>query len=116
LKFAVYLAFQGDSAVGTMYLQLEDQFFWSDVPTSESLFIHKLAVSLEARGTGVSQALIECAKLEVQRLGRKFLRLDCRDNQKIRTIYENAGFILRDIGMFGDSIFCRYEIQVLGKG
>ncbi len=109
----LHLAFQNERAVGTMYLQLEDQFFWSDVPPSESLFIHKVAVSVEARGTGVSQALIEFAKLEVRRLKRQYLRLDCRDNPKIRALYENARFSLRDIGMFGDSIFCRYEIQVL---
>jgi GNAT superfamily N-acetyltransferase len=108
----LFLAFRGDEAVGTMYLQLEDQVFWSDVPMGESLFIHKLAVGLEARGTGVSQALIEFAKLEVQCRGRKFLRLDCRNNPKIRALYENAGFELRDIGEFFKTIFCRYEITV----
>ncbi len=105
----LYLALRAEKAVGTMFLQLEDQFFWSDMPAAESLFIHKLAVDLGARGIGVSQALIKVAKLEVQRRGRKYLRLDCRDNPKIRAIYENAGFVLRDIGLFGDSVFCRYE-------
>ena len=108
----LYLAFRDDKAVGTMYLQLEDQTFWSDVPKAESLFIHKLAVSLDARGTGVSQALIEFAKLEMQRRGRKFLRLDCRDDPNIRSIYQNAGFELRDIGEFVGSVFCRYEIKL----
>jgi GNAT superfamily N-acetyltransferase len=108
----LYLAFRDAHAVGTMYLQLEDQFFWSDVPQAESLFIHKLAVSLDARGTGVSQALIEFARLEVRRRERQYLRLDCRDHPKIRTLYENAGFQLRDIGLFGNSIFCRYEIHL----
>jgi GNAT superfamily N-acetyltransferase len=108
----LYLAFRDDKPVGTMYLQLEDQTFWSDVPSAQSLFIHKLAVSLDARGTGVCQALIEFAKLEVRRRKRKFLRLDCRDSPKIRAIYENAGFELRDIGEFVGSIFCRYEIKL----
>lgn len=107
----LYLAFRGEHAVGTMYLQLEDQAFWSDVPAAESLFIHKLAVSLEARGTRVSQALIEFSKLEVLRRGRKYLRLDCRDHTKIRALYENAGFKLRDIGEFFNTMFCRYEIK-----
>ena len=110
----LYLAFRDDKVVGTMYLQLEDQLFWSGVPMGESLFIHKLAVSLEARGTGVSQAMIEFAKLEVQRQGRKFLRLDCRDHPKIRALYENAGFQLRNIGSFVNSVFCRYELLVTG--
>jgi GNAT superfamily N-acetyltransferase len=108
----LYLAFRGELAVGTMYLQLEDQFFWSDVPQAESLFIHKLAVSLGARGTGVSQALIEFAKLEVRRLERQYLRLDCRNHPKIRALYENSGFHLCDIGLFDNSIFCRYEIHL----
>lgn len=108
----LYLAVQGSRAVGTMYLQPEDAFFWSDVAASESLFIHKLAVSLEARGTGVSQALIEFAKLEVLYHGRKFLRLDCSDNPKIRALYENAGFELRDIGKYSNTLFCRYEIKL----
>jgi GNAT superfamily N-acetyltransferase len=108
----LHLAFQGSQAVGTMYLQLEDQAFWSDVQSAESLFIHKLAVSLNARGTGVAPAFIEFAKLEVQRRGRKYLRLDCRDHAKIRGIYENAGFELGDIGTFFDTIVCRYEIKL----
>jgi GNAT superfamily N-acetyltransferase len=108
----LYLAFQGTQAVGTMYLQLEDQAFWSDVRSAESLFIHKLAVGLQARGTGVAPALIEFAKLEVRNHRRKYLRLDCRDHAKIRAIYENAGFGLRDIGTFFDTIFCRYEIKL----
>ncbi len=108
----LYLALRDDKPVGTMYLQLEDQLFWSDVPMGESLFIHKLAVGLEARGTGVAPALIAFAKLEVQRQGRKFLRLDCRDHPKIRALYENAGFQLRDIGSFVNSVFCRYEIDL----
>jgi hypothetical protein len=48
----------------------------------------------------------------VHRRGRKYLRLDCRDQAKIRRLYENTGFELRDIGLFGDSIFCRYEIDL----
>jgi GNAT superfamily N-acetyltransferase len=108
----LYLAFLNDKAVGTMYLQLEDQVFWSDVPKAESLFIHKLAVSLEARGTGVSQALIGFAKLEVIRRERKFLRLDCRDTHKIRNLYENAGFELHDIGEYFKTMFCRYQMKI----
>ncbi len=108
----LHLVFRGNIAVGTMYLQLEDQIFWSDVPAAESLFIHKLAVAQEARGTGVALAMIEFAKLEVLRRKRKYLRLDCRDQPKIRAIYENAGFKLRDIGEFVGSVFCRYEIDL----
>ncbi len=108
----LHLAFRDDSAVGTMYLQPEDRAFWSDVPMGESLFIHKLAVGLETRGIGVAQALIEFGKLEVRRRERKYLRLDCRNHPKIRAIYENAGFELRDIGEFTNTIFCRYEMAV----
>ena len=95
-----------------MYLQLEDQVFWSDVPMAESLFIHKLAVSLEARGTCVAQALLEFAKFEVRRRGRQYLRLDCSKNAKIRAVYEKAGFKLRDIGEFFKMVVCRYEIDL----
>ncbi len=108
----LHLSFRDNKAVGTMYLQLEDQAFWSDVPKSESLFIHKLAVSLDARGSGVSQALIEFAKLEVRRRKRNYLRLDCRDEPNLRALYENAGFELRDIGEFFNTKFCRYEIKI----
>ncbi len=108
----LYLAFRGLQAVGTMYLQLEDQAFWSDVPMGESLFIHKLAVNLDARGLGVSQALIEYAKLEVRRRERKYLRLDCRDHAKIRALYENTSFELRDTAEFLDTTLCRYEIKL----
>jgi GNAT superfamily N-acetyltransferase len=108
----LHLAFRDGQAVGTMYLQPEDQVFWSDMQKAESLFIHKLALSQQARGTGVATAMIEFAKLEVRRRERKYLRLDCRDHPKIRAIYENAGFKLRDIDMFIGSVFCRYELNL----
>lgn len=108
----LYLAFRDDKAVGTMYLQPEDQVFWSDVPMAESLFIHKLAVSLNARGLGVSRALIEFSILEVRRRGRKYLRLDCRNEPNLRALYEDAGFLLRDIGEYFNTIFCRYEMKI----
>jgi GNAT superfamily N-acetyltransferase len=108
----LHLAFFNHKAVGTMYLQLEDELFWSDEPPGESLFIHKLAVASQARGTGVARAMMAFSKLEVRRLKRKFLRLDCADRSALRRLYEGEGLVFRDFVQVGSFYACRYELEI----
>ena len=108
----VILAYLENHAVGTAFLEREDPTFWPDVPAGESLFIHKLAVRSTMTGQGVATAIMDWAKLEVARVGRRFLRLDCADRPKLRAVYEGMGFRLRDIRHVGAFTACRYEFDV----
>jgi GNAT superfamily N-acetyltransferase len=88
-----YIAEQGGKPCGCMILKEVDHFFWPDVPESEALFLHKLAVTNAARKQGVGDALIEFAIEESVRRGRQSLRLDCHaKREKLRKFYERHGF------------------------
>jgi len=89
-----YLAFIGGIPAGCMAVLDIDPFFWPDVAKGDSLFIHKLAVTKNARKTGAADALIGYAK----ELGRQrevsSIRLDCHGlRTKLRAFYEKHGFV-----------------------
>lgn len=107
-----WIAFVGDGAAGVVFLQSDDPEFWPDVPVGQSLFIHKLAVHPGFAGRNLSSVILDWAKLQAERQGRRFLRLDCDDRPKLRAVYESFGFILRDIRRVGSSTVCRYELPL----
>jgi GNAT superfamily N-acetyltransferase len=78
--------------IATMLLQLEDADFWADFPLSEAVFVHKLAVARNFAGHKIAQELLEFAANEAQRLGRKFVRLDCAPRDALIHFYESAKF------------------------
>lgn len=88
-----YIAYIDDTPSGCMALIDHDPFFWPDVAKGESLFIHKLAVTNAARKSGVSHALMDCAKKQGTARGLKTIRLDTDASRpKTRTFYEQQGF------------------------
>jgi GNAT superfamily N-acetyltransferase len=95
-----------------MRLQPRDEAFWDDVPSEESLFIHKLAVDNDVRGRGVSTALLEFARAEAVARGKRWLRLDCANRPKLRALYENFGFQFRDFKIVHGFEICRLELRL----
>ena len=84
-----YIAYANGTPSGCMALVDYDPFFWTDVQKGESLFIHKLAVTKEARKTGVADALMNFFKHQGTVRGVKALRLDTHAlRPKLRTFYE----------------------------
>ena len=108
-----YLACANQKTAGVLRIQTEDPEFWPDVPSGESIFIHRLAVLPDLAGRGVGKALLDFAVSKGASLNKKYLRLDCAsDRPKLRNIYETYGFIHhsdRHVGPFNVS---RYEFRI----
>jgi GNAT superfamily N-acetyltransferase len=101
------------SAAGVMMFQLADPMFWPDVPPDESCFVHRLGVRRRYAGGAVSSALLQWAVEETQRMGRKYLRLDCvADRPRLRAIYERFGFRYHSDWQFRIYHVARYEYPV----
>lgn len=81
-KGLFYIAEVNGQAIGTLKFQLEDKLFWPDVPEGESAFIHRIAVRRNYSGQGISKELINWAKDRAKKLGRKYLRLDVKDQER----------------------------------
>jgi GNAT superfamily N-acetyltransferase len=96
--------------VGCVRFQTEDKLFWPDVPQDESAFIHRLAVRRNAAGGAVSSALIEWAKNQAMKLGKKYLRLDCDAKTiKLCQVYEKANFRKHSERKVGPFLVARFE-------
>jgi GNAT superfamily N-acetyltransferase len=75
---------------GVAIVEPEDPLFWPDRPPGEAGYLHKLAVSRDYAGRGVSGALIEASAARVVGWGRGLLRLDCHPD--LARVYEGFGF------------------------
>lgn len=109
----VYIAFHEGSAVGVVKFQTEDPLFWSDIPHEDSAFIHRLAVRRSVAGGSVSTALMQWAVEQSQKLGKRYLRLDCAaDRSRLRLVYEKFGFQHHSDRQVGPYFVARYEYEV----
>ncbi len=89
----VYVAKLGEETVGTITLQWSDELFWPSAP-SDAGYVHKLALRPAYLRRGFGLQMLEWAERVSKAAGKKFLRLDClAENGKIRSYYENLGFI-----------------------
>ena len=108
------LAEAGGEVVGTMRYQLEDPFFWPDVPKGESAYVHRLAVRRRAAGGAVSRALLEWAVHLTREGGRRYVRLDTDASRpRLRAVYEQFGFRHHSDRQVGPYYVARYEYDVL---
>jgi len=109
----LFLAFRGEDAVGRVYFQNEDQVFWPDLPKGEAAFVHKLAVKRSAGGQGISAQIMDWAKDEARRRGRRYLRLDCRAERKgLCDLYESMGFRRHSERQVDPYYVVRYEFAL----
>ena len=108
-----FIARQSGEVAGVMRLDTEDPFFWPEIETGSSAFVHKLAVRRRWAKQGVSTALLAFARERALGLGRKHLRLDCvADRTALRSLYERFGFSLHSEIRKGASSFARYELPL----
>lgn len=106
-----HVALDGDQLAGVMKFELEDAYFWPEIPLGTSAFVHKLAVNRAWAKKGVSTQLLSYAQTRAHQLGRTHLRLDCvADRQALRNLYERFGFVLHSVVQIGASSFARYEL------
>lgn len=91
----IYLAKQGEEAIGTLTLQWSDKLMWGDVP-ADAGYVHRLAIRRAFAGMGLGRMLLQWAEDTVASAGKRYLRLDCwTDNPALRQYYERAGYICR---------------------
>ncbi len=98
---------------GVLKFQLDDQLFWPDLATSDSAFIHRLAVRRNYAGRGVSTALLGWAVDHARSLRRRHLRLDCdAERARLREVYERFGFRFHSFRQVGSYYVARYELDL----
>ena len=106
-----HVARDREQIVGVMKFELEDAYFWPEIPPGSSAFIHKLAIRRAWAKQGVSTELLAYARTRAEGLGRAHLRLDCvADRQGLRKLYEDFGFTLHSVVQKGATAFARYEL------
>jgi GNAT superfamily N-acetyltransferase len=111
-KGLYHVARHDEELAGVMKFELEDAYFWPEVPPGTSAFVHKLAIRRAWAKKGVSTDLLAYARIYARHLGRDNLRLDCvADRQGLRSLYEAFGFVLHDIVRIGNSSYARYELR-----
>jgi GNAT superfamily N-acetyltransferase len=108
-----FIAREDGEVAGVVRIDLEDPFFWPEIESGSSAFVHKLAVRRRWAGHGVSTALLGFAREHALGLGRLHLRLDCvADRAPLRSLYEGFGFSLHSEIRKGTTSFARYELPL----
>lgn len=110
-----FLARADGEVAGVMKFEFDDPYYWPEVPSGTSAFVHKLAVRRAWAKKGVSTELLTFARARAQGLGLRHLRLDCRaDRVGLRQLYERFGFELHSQVQRGANTFARYELETGG--
>ncbi|WP_410537484.1 GNAT family N-acetyltransferase [Streptomyces sp. KL2] len=92
-----FLAFEDGEPIATIQVDdFADPEFWSpDDEPGAALYVHRMAVSREAAGTGVGGKLLEWAADRAAVQGKRWLRLDAwKDNEGLHQYYKAVGFTL----------------------
>lgn len=112
-----FIARQNGEVAGVVRLDLEDPYFWPEIESGSSLYVHKLAVRRAWAGQGVPVQLLDFALGHARGLGRPFLRLDCvADRAPLRALYERFGFSLHSVIHKGERGYARYELPLKPSG
>lgn len=109
-----HLAIVGGEPAGTLRFQLNDAEAWPELAgTTDSAFVHRVAVRRRFAGSTVSSALLQWAKDEARARGLDYLRLDCEAGRpSLRAVYEKNGFSYHSDFQFGPFLHARYEIHL----
>lgn len=91
----MYLAATSGQTFGTFALQWSDAEVWGDAP-EDAGYVHGLAIKRQFGGRGLGREILRWAEKRAALLGKSYLRLDCRaDNRGLNEYYERAGFRCR---------------------
>jgi GNAT superfamily N-acetyltransferase len=80
--------------IATIHADGPDLDFWTaDDEPDQALYVGKMIVSRSHTGQDLGGALLDWASRRAQRLGHRWLRLDCRrDNERLHEYYRLHGF------------------------
>lgn len=109
-QHGLYLVWIAGEPAATFSLFTVDHRYWPDAG-DDAVYLHKFATRRTAAGVG--RHAIEWIVGEVERRGRRYLRLDClAENQGIRRYYERCGFTAVDQTVIDGIPFSLYELAV----
>ena len=92
----VQLAFVGDELVGTLRLLLREPIVWPEIIEDDAVYVYNLAVRRTWSDHGLGVQMLEWAADRAMTLGRRYVRLDCKaDNRFLAGYYVRAGFAER---------------------
>ncbi|MFG2639038.1 GNAT family N-acetyltransferase [Streptomyces sp. NPDC048362] len=92
-----FLAFEDGEPIATLQVDdYADPEFWTlDDEPGAALYVHRMAVSRRAAGSGLGGRLLEWAADHAATHGKRWLRLDAwKDNEELHRYYKAAGFTL----------------------
>lgn len=95
-KYTPYLIYNDSDVIGGFLLLDQDYSYWNDEDNLDKAnYLHKFFILPQYNGQGLSNKILSLIKEISVSNGKDYLRLDCRQSiPKIRSIYENAGFIM----------------------
>ena len=112
---AYYIASDPEGPVGVFRFELEDNYFWPEIPAGSSGFVHKIAVYPHKQGRAIAHALLAYACELARGQGCGYLRLDCVSGKpKLRAVYESFGFRHHSEKKIGNMVFDRFEFALGG--
>ena len=89
----LYLAFWQGKIAGAFRLNEKDHH-WDD--DGAAMYVHAFVVNRKFKGQGIGQAMLDWAADEGCRRGKKYLRLDCmEENLRLKQYYLQTGWELR---------------------
>ncbi|WP_421378472.1 GNAT family N-acetyltransferase [Bacillus salacetis] len=101
-KRSTYLLQEDAKAVATFTLE-EDPNEWDmdvwgeDASQNDCVYLHRLVVNREYAGRGIGDALMEWAKEDVSRRGKKYIRFDCLNNNEGLNHYYQRQYRLKGV-------------------
>ncbi|MBY9082080.1 GNAT family N-acetyltransferase [Paenibacillus sp. HN-1] len=89
----VYMAFKDDIPAAVFTLQFGDPQYWGGRNDDRYAYLHRLAVALPFRGSGIGGELLKYAAVNAKACGHQGLRLDTIEyNVKLNRYYQTQGF------------------------
>lgn len=108
-----FVATKAGAVVAVFRYQLEDPYFWPEIPEGSSAFVHKMAVLPAHQGEGIAHMLLEYACSLARDNNRRHLRLDCISGRpRLRAVYEAFGFRHHSDRLIGNTSFHRFEFDL----
>ncbi len=109
-----YLGYVGEEAASTMLLCDSDIEFWGEESEEDSaVYLHKFSVRRKFASTGIPEKMIDAACAMIRRMGKEYLRLDCRINRPALTgMYDRLGFERVMVRDFGYKVSAFYQKRV----
>lgn len=84
---------EGNEMACIFMTAFDDPYIWGERNNDPSIYIHRIITHPGYRGNNYTQKIIDWAKEQGRKLGKKFIRMDTwGDNQKLIDYYTGCGF------------------------